>query len=78
MTPAEAVDLCQNNPACGGFTFKGPKVMDYKVFVYFYHFIPHDGLLTYEKETALWTTYKSDKKYIVLPGKPYIERQSVI
>ena len=77
MTPKEAVLLCEQNPACGGFTFNGPKVDGYKVFVYFYHFIPHDGLVTDSMETALWTTYRASKKYIVLPGKPLIERQNV-
>ena len=57
MKPAEAVELCEADLQCGGFTFHGTltKQIDYEV--YFFHFVSDIFL---DKEDFVgwdWTSY---------------------
>ena len=78
MTSKEAELKCENDLACGGFTFYGVDVPSRKHFVYFVHFIPFEDMREplYESE-LLWTFYRTHKKIIVLPGKPHIMHRKI-
>lgn len=77
MTPMKAIDICEANLACGGFTFRGPNISNLLVYVHFVHFIYPDGIDIVNSEGLKWSTYRATKKYIVLPGKPLLKRDVV-
>lgn len=68
MIPSKAVELCEEDLACGGFTFKGAFSIDHTpVEVYFFHFIKDldDKLDNFNH----WSTYRvSRRKYAILQG----------
>ena len=62
--PADAVRLCDSDPICAGFTYRGlydnRKFPGRKYEIYFFRFIHYvDGT----KEYANWVTYKTKKLY---------------
>jgi hypothetical protein len=79
MTPKEAVTKCEADLACGGFTFYGSNLSSQDVvFVFFVHFIEINlGINKKTRAILSWTTYRSRKKYLLLPGVSLLERQGV-
>lgn len=59
-TPKKAVQVCESDPACGGFTYKGtPSLQKLKYEVYFFHFVP---LNIFEETSSVqqyyhWTSF---------------------
>ena len=61
-----AKQICENDPQCGGFTFKGTKQDKEKKSVYFFHFINvEDSYINYPH----WTFYIPNRTYVVISGK---------
>ena len=67
FSPKKSVRICESDPACGGFTFKGtPKISNQVFEVYFFHFVPKD---LFEKSSKIdqfyhWTSYRvQSRKY---------------
>ena len=77
MTYEEAVQKCENDLACGGFTFHGVKVPNRLYYIFFVHYVTFDGIADTYEQAQLWNTYRSEKKFIRLPGKPYIIHSKV-
>ena len=60
--------------ACGGFTFYGSKGASEKHFVFFVHYIYFTKKGIYSENNSMWTSYRSKKKVLILPGKPHLRR----
>ena len=67
FSPKNAVRICEADPSCGGFTFKGTPKIPKQVFeVYFFHYVPKD---LFEKSSKIdqyyhWTSYRvQTRKY---------------
>ncbi len=57
MTTKEAVEICERNPACGGFTFKGAyKLDDQNYEIYFFHYVEHE--INETTNYYHWSTYR--------------------
>lgn len=70
-TPKKAQVLCEKDPQCGGFTFKGSKRMLYMIpEVYFFHFINESSkYLTTKIKHPHWTTYiVGSRDHILISG----------
>lgn len=65
MTPRKAIDLCENDEKCGGFTYKGANLIDREYDIYFFHI-----LINVETDTDSWKWifYKPSKTYARFPG----------
>lgn len=75
MTSGEAVAICESDTACGGFTFYGSKgASEKKHFVFFVHYIYFTKKGIYSENNSMWTSYRSKKKVLILPGKPHLRR----
>ena len=84
MTTEEAVEFCEGDLACGGFTFYGTNKNSEKHFMFFVHYIPVNkwGIISENKKDPigntvpmpLWTSYRSRKKVLVLPGKSHLRK----
>ena len=62
MLVKEAQQKCENDLACGGFTFKGSyKTLNRKMEMYFFHIVPDDS-----NKFFYWSTYKVERNYIKL------------
>lgn len=59
FSPKKAVQICEGDPACGGFTFKGtPNLSKRKYEIYFFHFVPSDVFEDKSKvQYYYWTSY---------------------
>ena len=63
MLVKEAVVKCENDLACGGFTFKGSyKTLHNIKEIYFFHVV----LDTKDNVYLYWSTYKVNRKYVIL------------
>ena len=63
MIVEEAMTICENDLACGGFTFKGSyKTLNHAMEMYFFHVIPNNTDLKY----FYWSTYKVNRKFVKL------------
>ena len=65
MLVEEAKTKCENDLACGGFTFKGAyKTANYVMEMYFFHVISdvHKDFNKY----LYWSTYSVNRKYVKL------------
>ena len=60
--------------ACGGFTFYGSKGASEKHFVFFVHYIYFTKKGIYSENNSMWTSYRSKKKVLILPGKSHLRR----
>ena len=70
-SPKQAQVICEKDPQCGGFTFKGSKRILYMIpEVYFFHFIyERSNYLTTEIKHPHWTTYiVGSRDHILLSG----------
>jgi hypothetical protein len=67
MLPQEAVQICEDDLSCGGFTFRGAFAADFQsVEVYFFHIIKNPDVN--EDNFYHWSTYQVDsRKYVILP-----------
>ena len=69
-TPKTAVHVCEADPACGGFTFKGTPSIPKQVFeVYFFHFVPKELFEEESKHDQYfhWTSYQvQSRKFVEL------------
>ena len=77
-TPKKALELCEKDLQCGGFTFKGAKtILTNKVEIYFFHIIKQDSAsLALYKRYPQWSTYiVSYRDYVVLVGKYAVESE---
>jgi hypothetical protein len=59
FSPKKAVQICEGDPACGGFTFKGtPNLSKRKYDIFFFHFVPSDVFEDKSKvQYYYWTSY---------------------
>ena len=63
MLVEDAKAKCENDLACGGFTFKGSyKTKDHAMEMYFFHVIPDHNDFKY----LYWSTYRVNRKYVKL------------
>ena len=63
MLVEEARINCENDLACGGFTFKGSyKTLSLPMEMYFYHIVPEKTGMDY----FYWSTYEVDRKFVKL------------
>ena len=63
MLVQEAKVKCQNDLACGGFTFKGSyKTLTLSMEMYFFHIVPEKTGTDY----FYWSTYEVDRKFVKL------------
>ena len=63
MLVEEAKVKCENDLACGGFTFKGSyKTLTQPMEMYFYHIVPEKTGTDY----FYWSTYKVNRKFVKL------------
>ena len=70
-SPKRAQTICERDQQCGGFTFKGPRIIrDYIPEVYFFHFInTSSNYLTTDIKHPHWTSYVvASRDYIIIPG----------
>jgi len=83
MTSEKAVEICETDLACGGFTFYGSNENpDKKHYMFFVHYIPvTQGIetedLTWPRDQRgflTWNTYRSKKKVLVLSGKSHLRK----
>ena len=58
-SPKKAVTICEGDPACGGFTFKGtPNLSKRKYEIFFFHFVASDVFDDKSKvQYYYWTSY---------------------
>ena len=57
MTSKEAVEICETDLACGGFSFYGSNEnSDEKHFIFFVHYIHFTKGI--ETKDSMWTTYR--------------------
>ena len=63
MLVDEAVAKCENDFACGGFTFKGSyRTGNHFMEIYFFHIV----LDTKDSTYLYWSSYKVNRKYVKL------------
>ena len=63
MLVGEAKAKCEQDLACGGFTFKGSyKTVNYAMEMYFFHVISDQN----DFKHLYWSTYKVDRKFVRL------------
>ena len=63
MLVGEAKAKCENDLACGGFTFKGSyKTVNHAMEMYFFHVISDHN----DFKHLYWSTYKVNRKYVKL------------
>ncbi len=79
MNPKNAVKICENDPACGGFTYKGAfsgldDLDDFEAEVYFFHFVPSNTTSTASHFN--WSTYRVKTRDHVVLENAYIKDQS--
>ena len=71
-TPKKAVKVCESDPACGSFTFKGTsKVPGLEFETYFFHFVPSEwfALNGTIEQYFHWTSYRvRSRNYAVVKG----------
>ena len=70
-TPKQAQAVCEKDLQCGGFTFKGTKMIkDMIPEVYFFHYIDENSkYITTEIKHPHWTTYiVGSRDYIIIGG----------
>ena len=66
MLVEEAKAKCENDLACGGFTFKGAyKTTNHVMEMYFFHVISDVHNNDFNKH-LYWSTYKVNRKYVKL------------
>ena len=58
---------CDNDNACGGFTFKGSFNTKHLLMeIYFFHIVQLEPCERKEEQFLYWSTYKANKSYIVI------------
>ena len=70
-SPKRAQIICERDQQCGGFTFKGPRIIrDYIPEIYFFHFINTSSTyLSTDIRHPHWTSYVvASRDYIIIPG----------
>ena len=70
LSPSSAASLCEQDPQCGGFTYKGtllPATLlpDRKFQIFFFHLLIN---LENDLDSWKWNFYRSNKTFIELPG----------
>ena len=66
MLVEEAKTKCENDLACGGFTFKGSyKTLNRLMEIYFFHIIPSNK----DDNYFYWSTYKVNRNFVKLPNR---------
>jgi len=65
LTPPKAVILCEEDPQCGGFTYKGTYMPERQFQVFFFHL-----LINLETELGAWkwNFYRANKTFLRFPG----------
>ena len=65
MQPSRARTICDEDPICGGFTYKGFISETQHFNVFFFHLV-----LNFENDRDAWNwvTYKAEKDYITFSG----------
>ena len=66
MPPSRARTLCDEDPVCGGFTYRGFISETHHFHIYFFHLVLN---FEEEREAWNWVTYKARKDYITFDGK---------
>ena len=61
----EAKTLCDEDEMCGGFTFRGSRMMDREYNIYFFHILIN---IESERDSLKWILYKSEKQFLKFPG----------
>ena len=63
MIVEKAQTICENDLACGGFTFKGSyKTLNHEMEIYFFHVVSNNTDLKY----FYWSTYNVNRKFVKL------------
>ena len=69
MLPYRAVDVCEHDLKCGGFTFKGSKDIVRNYEIYFFHYINTKLFDPKEVKFPHWTSYiVSSRRFVMLNG----------
>ena len=63
--PRQAEALCEEDDMCGGFTFRGSKLMDRQYNIYFFHLLIN---VESDRDSLKWMIYKSRKSFLKFPG----------
>eukprot|EP00092_Neocalanus_flemingeri_P032574 GFUD01035430.1.p1 GENE.GFUD01035430.1~~GFUD01035430.1.p1 ORF type:complete len:611 (-),score=162.78 GFUD01035430.1:61-1893(-) len=65
MTPRKAKELCEKDAKCGGFTYKGSKILDRDYEIYFFHIV-----INVEKDlnSFKWIYYQANKSFTIFQG----------
>ena len=61
----QAVALCEKDEMCGGFTFRGSKLLDRQYNIYFFHLLIN---IESDRDSLKWMFYKSSKAFLRFPG----------
>ena len=71
MYPKKAVELCEGDIECAGFTYSGAKSVGQPFYIYFYRYITPSSIsmLSVTNEERVWTSYRVKRNFVVLPGK---------
>lgn len=68
---------------CGGFTYRGAKGVDQPFLIHFFRVLPPYSTLlrtvgqTKDRLEQIWTSYKVKRKFVALPGRPYVIDQQL-
>ena len=67
--PMEAVDICDSNPVCAGFTYRGlMNATDFPEVEYDIRFVRFLAFVDMDPYFSNWVTYKAIKQFAEYPG----------
>lgn len=77
--PKSAVNVCEADFECTGFTYQGAKNVGQRFYIYFFRYVapPSFSLSSVTNEEKVWTSYRVKRSFVVLPKKKE-KQQSII
>ena len=78
--PKSAVNICEADFECTGFSYQGAKSVDQSLYIYFFRYIapPSISLSSVTNEEKVWTSYRVKRSFVVFPLTQENERSSKI
>ena len=79
MMPKKAVETCEADIECAGFTYSGAKNVGQEFYIYFFRYVasPSISVSAINNDEKVWTTYRVKRSFVVISGRNEMKKDSV-
>ena len=71
LHPKMAVEKCEGDVECAGFTYAGAKSVGQPFYIYFFRYVapPSISVLSVRSDEKVWTSYWVKRNFVIIPGR---------